>query len=211
MAGRRPFTNEEIKAILAELGRGGRFRLRNVCLFTLGIYTGFRISELLSIRLDDVLHRNGTKRHLLRIEKKRMKGKRKPREVPLMNTALGAIQDWLDDYRRLFGGLEMSGFYYLFPSNGHPLRPIYRRKAYTMLKAASAAAGVDPERIGTHSMRKTFAHRMKDAALDAGMDGVEAIRFVQDMLGHADLTSTTKYLAYDEDRKLELMEKGLRF
>lgn len=52
MQGCRPLTPEEIDEILVSFG--GRFAVRDKALFVMGIYTGFRITELLSLRIRDV-------------------------------------------------------------------------------------------------------------------------------------------------------------
>jgi integrase len=49
MPGCRPLTDDEVDLVLQSFG--GRYALRDRALFCLGIYTGFRITELLSLRL----------------------------------------------------------------------------------------------------------------------------------------------------------------
>ena len=64
---------------------------RNQCLFVLGVQTGLRISELLSITFADVFDVSGKIKTVLKIEKSKCKGKKKNREIPLTDDAKQAI------------------------------------------------------------------------------------------------------------------------
>ena len=76
MKGCRPLTDAEVALVLTSFG--GCYALRDKALFLLGLKSGFRISELLSLRLADVLHHGQlvdrvtvTRRHM----KKKVEGR----------------------------------------------------------------------------------------------------------------------------------------
>ena len=56
MKGTRPLDNDEIRSVSAAFT--GTFEIRNRGLFMIGVSTGGRISELLSLRVADTLHRS---------------------------------------------------------------------------------------------------------------------------------------------------------
>lgn len=85
----------------------------------------------------------------------------------------------------------------LFPSRQRELdgteRPVARSQAHDLIKAVFAQAGIaDDGRLGTHSLRKTFA---KNAYLNGGRD----IMLLKRALGHADVSATQRYLEVEED------------
>ncbi len=72
MPGCRPLTDDEVEQVMQSFG--GRFATRDSALFLLGIYTGFRITELLSLRLHDVYqHQEVLSR--VTVPRRNMKGK----------------------------------------------------------------------------------------------------------------------------------------
>ena len=70
-------------------------------------------------------------------------------------------------------------------------RPISRVQAYRILKAAAAATG-RPERVATHSLRKTFA---QDVFARSGHNLV----LTQQALGHSSVLTTARYVSPDEE------------
>ena len=75
MAGCRALTNEEVELVLKSFK--GRFAKRNAAAFVLGIKSVFRVSELLSIRVGDVIPHGKFRTHIV-VEAKFMKGKKGP-------------------------------------------------------------------------------------------------------------------------------------
>jgi integrase len=80
------------------------------------------------------------------------------------------------------------------PTSSGEVRPIARARAHALLKSVFARAGVaDDGRLGTHSLRKTFARSVYVAS---GRD----LMVLKRALGHSDVAVTQKYLEVDEDR-----------
>jgi integrase len=72
MIGSRPLTNDEITSVLRAFS--GTYAARDRALFVIGLKSGFRISEMLSLRVQDVW-RGGKVVEAVSVAQKRMKGK----------------------------------------------------------------------------------------------------------------------------------------
>lgn len=94
MPGCRPLTDEEVDQVMQPFD--GRFAARDRALFLPGIYTGFRITELLSLRLRDVYqHQEVLSR--VTVPRRNMKGKHASRSVPLHPHAQLTLEAWVAD------------------------------------------------------------------------------------------------------------------
>ena len=173
MIGCKPLTDNEVVAIASKLQHP-----RDKCLFILGLRTGLRISELLSLRVADVT--NGTSVY---IKRRSTKGKTSGRSIPLHHDAIAAINAWIS-----LGELDASSW--LFPSHRTASKPIDRVQAYRILRLGTEQAAV-PGKVATHSMRKTFAERMY-TKLD------KDLLKLQKALGHRDINSTIAYLSFNQ-------------
>jgi site-specific recombinase XerD len=147
------------------------------CLVVLLLATGIRRSEAVQINLEDM---NLTDRQLL------VHGKgAKQRIVPLTRQAVAAIQQYLPhrpatQSRRLF--VNSRGL----PIRGHVINAALDE---ILEKAGLAGQGITP-----HKLRHTFATQL----IHKGVD----VRTVQELLGHADLGTTARYLHSDVRTKL---------
>lgn len=193
MKGTRPLDNFEICEVRESFD--GIFAIRNRSLFMLGVSTGGRISELLSLRLGDV-YQNGAAVTDLLFSKSITKGG-VSRAVPVNSDGRQAIEDLVSwhcsAYRRLAKTRP------LFPSrNGKGRKPLSRREAHDVLKRAYIAAGLNGH-LATHSLRKSFAQRLYEQTND--------IFAVQEMLGHANVATTQKYLGVNYASVREAVEK----
>ena len=155
--------------------------------------TGMRVSELVSLPRA-VLAGDGK---VLTIKGK---GGRE-RLVPLTGQAMAALARFLaieatarrPVTRRPVAGARRD---YLFPSRaaeGH----LTRQRLGQELKALAEAAGLDPERVSPHVLRHAFASHL----LDRGAD----LRVVQQLLGHADISTTQIYTHVLEERLKQLV------
>lgn len=180
MKGSRPLSAQEFSALLAAI-EPNRFALRDRCLLILGIRAGFRISELLSLRLRDVLQ-NGNLVDRVLVSKKNMKGKVEGREIALHKQAKEAIGLWVSELQKRGLGPES----FLFQSREGDNRPMNRITAWVMLTKIYKKCGLTGK-LGTHCMRKTFA---KKVYRDSGNN----IRTTQKLLGHSSSATTEKYL-----------------
>src|SRR5215813_8576113 len=126
MRGCRPLTELEVDAVLACFD--GRYVARDRSLFLCGVRSGFRISELLSLRRRQVVQ-SGRIVERVHIPRRHMKGKREGRAVLLHPAARTALAAWLDE-------LEEGGFgapdCFVFQSRRGRNRPISRIQAWRL-------------------------------------------------------------------------------
>ena len=182
MKGTRPLDNNEIRKVYECFT--GTFETRNRGLFMLGVSTGGRISELLSLTIGDVYQNRAAVSDLL-FEKSIVKGGEVSRAVPINRDGREAINDLIAWHRERYNTTH-KGFRPLFPSrNGQGTQHMSRRTAHNVLKQAFEAAGLNGH-LATHSLRKSFAQRLYDRTGD--------IFVVQEMLGHRNVATTQKYL-----------------
>ncbi len=166
----------------------GLKRMRLICLLEVLYATGLRVSELVGLPLSAV---TGDDRFIA----VRGKGGRE-RLVPLTERAREAIDAYLGARRKNSGDARESDKW-LFPSSsrqGHLTRQRFAQE----LKSVAAAAGIDTGRVSPHVLRHAFASHL----LAHGAD----LRAVQQMLGHADISTTQIYTHVLEERLRRLVE-----
>ena len=182
MAGCRALTDEEIELVLKSFD--GRFAKRNKAAFVLGIKSGFRVSELLSIRVGDVTQHEKFKTHVV-VEAKFMKGKRRSRSVVLHQAAKDAIAVYLAEYEETWGRV-MTPEMYLFRSQQGVNRRLSRSQFAKILHDIFDSHRMTGK-LGTHVLRKIYATRIYKIL---GKDLVKTQR----AMGHESVNSTVKYL-----------------
>lgn len=181
MKGTRPLDNNEIT--LVSVCFDGTFEIRNRGLFMLGVSTGGRISELLSLTIGDVWQNEQPVTDLL-YDKSIVKGGEVSRAVPVNLDGRQAIAQLVAWHRDRYNTTPTPRP--LFPSRqGNAPKPMSRRTAHNVLKAAFEAAGLNGH-LATHSLRKSFAQRVYERCGDIFM--------VQELLGHRNVATTQKYL-----------------
>ena len=194
MKGTRPLNNDEIRRVSAAFT--GTYEARNRSLFMIGVSTGGRISELLSLQLADV-YQNGRPVTDLLYSKSIVKGGEVSRAVPVNRDGRQAIDDLISWHTDYYGITEADRP--LFPSrNGQGQKRMSRRTAHDVLKTAFEAAGLNGH-LATHSLRKSFAQRLYDRTGD--------IFAVQEMLGHKAVATTQKYLGVNYANIKEAVEE----
>lgn len=181
MKGTRPLDNNEIRLVSACFQ--GTFEIRNRSLFMIGVSTGGRISELLSLRIGDVWQNSKPVTDLL-FDASIVKGGEVSRAVPVNSDGSQAIDVLMAWHRDQYANTDAHRP--LFPSrNGQGRKGLSRREAHNVLKKAFLAAGLNGH-LATHSLRKSFAQRLYEKTND--------IFAVQEMLGHRNVATTQKYL-----------------
>ena len=173
----------------------GRQAWRNLVLFIVGVNTGRRISQMLTLRLRDVVDGRGRVVDRVFFARAVVKGKTEGHSVLLNAAARAALQPWVDHLAETSAmGLDAV----LFPSEVGFNRPISRRQAWWIIR--QAVAGLAGKQ-GTHSMRKTFANRVYQHLLREQSRGraVDAFRSTSKALGHRNIQSTDSYLSFLEE------------
>lgn len=174
--GCRPLSLEEIDLIISHLN------LRDATLVTLGLKTGFRVSELLSLRVKDV-YQFGKILNVVSVSRKHMKGSKAGRKVPLHSNAKIAIEN-------LIVKQNLTHNDYLFQSRKGTNQPITRIQAYRALKMAAAASNLTGA-IAMHSLRKSFCEAVYKA-----LNG-DLVK-TQKAMGHKSISSTVSYISFLE-------------
>ena len=194
MKGTRPLDNDEIRLVSACFT--GTYQVRNRGLFMLGVSTGGRISELLSLRIGDVYQNEKPVTDLL-FDKSIVKGGEVSRAVPVNTDGMRAIEDLVRWHREAYRTTPKSRP--LFPSrNGNGRKRMTRRAAHNVLKRAFETAGLNGH-LATHSLRKSFAQRLYEQTGD--------VFSVQEMLGHKSIATTQKYLGVNYASVREALQK----
>jgi integrase/recombinase XerD len=189
---RRPvpdvFSIEEIERILGRADLGTYEGLRDRCLFEFVYSCGLRVSEVSALTLDRVHLREG----ILRI-----KGKgSKERLVPIGGEAEKWVRKYLEDARPFLAvrrkkELSLTGALFLNRFGG----PLGRKGIWKRFKELLHKAG---GRGKVHGLRHSFATHL--------LRGGAGLRAVQELLGHADISTTQIYTHVEQD----VLEKSHR-
>jgi len=176
MKGCRSLSESEVEAVFQVLGN-----TRDRLLFIMGVKTGLRISELLSLRVQDVWVA-GNPGSEVRLAKCNTKGKREGRQVPLT----AQVKQALVEHLRTSADLRQP----LFKSTKGQAA-ITRMQAHRVLKAAFQRLNLEGN-LATHAMRKTFAKGVHEAL-------GHRIEKTQIAMGHRSLGSTASYIQVDRE------------
>ena len=179
MKGCRPLDEQEIIKVSEQFT--GTYEVRNRALFILGVSVGGRISELLSLTIEDVWQ-NGSPVSDLLFERNVVKGKEVSRMIPCNADGRKAIRELIQWHIKTFGDQDIKRP--LFKSREGD-KAISRTQAHRVLKEAFEKAGLNGK-LATHSLRKTYAQRMYDVTDD--------IYLVKEALGHKSVDTTQQYL-----------------
>lgn len=169
MKGARPLSDSEVNFLIKAMKNP-----RNKALVLLGIRTGYRIGELLSITVSSCTQ-YGKIRNSITVNRANMKGRMESRTIVLHDQAKKALE--------AMGVLEMDQNARLFPFT--------RQHAGRILGKAVKKAKLEGK-ISSHSFRKTFAKKVYHA-LD------KDIISTQRAMGHRSLSSTASYLSFDQE------------
>ncbi|MEC5187527.1 site-specific tyrosine recombinase XerD [Geobacillus thermodenitrificans] len=165
---------EEVEALLAAPQTNTPFGLRDKAMLELLYATGMRVSELVQLNLGDV--------HLT-MGFVRCYGKgRKERIVPIGRMALEALARYLEHGRPQLVNPRKRATEALFLN--HYGQRLTRQGFWKILKRLSKEAGIEKE-LTPHTLRHSFATHL----LENGAD----LRAVQELLGHADISTTQMY------------------
>ncbi len=171
-------TVQEMERLLASPPADEPLAWRDRALVELGYGAGLRVSELTSLGTADLLLNEA----LVRVTGKG----NKQRLVPIGRKVIGTVSVYLNNTRT---GLDrgQTGGRVLLNARGKPLS---RVGAWSVIKRLARRAGIT-KRVTPHTLRHSFATHL----LEGGAD----LRAVQEMLGHADLSTTQLYTHVDRE------------
>ena len=178
-------TSKEVELLLEQPQCVDMKGYRDHAMLELLYATGIRVSELIGLNVDSVFLSAG----FIRCE-----SKEKPRIIPMYPTALKALTDYLRDVRPK---LAAEGEQALFVNmNGTRMS---RQGFWKLIKYYGEKAGIQTE-ITPHTLRHSFAAHL----LENGAD----IHAIQEMLGHADISSTQVYAKLVNQRLKDVYVKA---
>jgi integrase/recombinase XerD len=173
---------DEVERLLeAPVGSGWRPE-RDRALLEVLYACGARVSEAVGLRTNEI-------EPSLKVLRLTGKGS-KTRIVPLGSRARKALEAWMAGGRARLPGSARAVQVFLTRSG----RPMTRLDAWRIVKAAARRAGL-PTDISPHTLRHSFATHMVEGGAD--------LRSVQEMLGHADLSTTELYTHVSDRRRRE--------
>jgi integrase len=171
----------------------GQGRFRDLLLFTVGINTALRISDLLRLQIGQFLDDRGSYKRRFWIHEQ----KRNKRHEVVINQS---TQEVLKEYLKAYPGVAENPEYFVFfntkmnSSSG----PINRGQAWKFIVNICRDVGL-PGNFGTHSLRKTWGYH-------ARMQGVD-LALIMHKLDHESIPYTKRYLGITDD---ELQTAALR-
>ncbi|WP_166869717.1 site-specific tyrosine recombinase XerD [Salinibacterium sp. ZJ70] len=166
----------QVEALLAATDGDDPVRMRDKALLELLYATGARVSEAVTLDVDDLVGAEGTP-ELIRVIGKGDK----QRIVPLGSFARSAVEAYLVRARPLLasGGSATPALFV-----GARGARLSRQNAWLVIRAAAERAGITTD-VSPHSLRHSFATHL----LAGGAD----VRVVQELLGHASVATTQLY------------------
>jgi integrase/recombinase XerC len=181
---------DDMFALLEKPDRENSIGLRDSSILELLYSSGLRVSELVSLNLEHL----DRKARLVRVGGKGGK----ERVLPVGRKAIAALSEYLDEtaqQRKKAGHAKDQGPMFLNYRGGR----LTARSVHRLVKRYSLECGISAD-ISPHSIRHTFATHL----LDGGAD----LRSIQELLGHASLSTTQKYTHVSIDKLMEVYDKS---
>lgn len=172
-------TREEVERLLDAPSESTPHGLRNRAILELFYSSGLRVSELCGILLQSIHLEEGYVRVFGKGSKERV--------APIGSAAIKAVQDYIAGGRPHFVKARTGSELFLSQQG----RAISRKMVWVMIKEQARRAGIEKP-IKPHLLRHSFATHL----LEGGAD----LRAIQEMLGHADISTTQIYTSVQSQR-----------
>lgn len=171
-------TVNEVEKLLAVIDTSTSTGIRDKAMIELLYSSGLRVSELVNMRLVNILANQG----VIKVLGKGMK----ERLVPMGGKAAYCLEKYLNDARqKLVKKGKRTEFLFLNVRGGK----ITRKGVWPLVKAYATKAGIE-KNVSPHTLRHSFATHL--------LEGGANLRAVQEMLGHADISTTQIYTHLDK-------------
>ncbi|MBI5598681.1 MAG: site-specific tyrosine recombinase XerD [Deltaproteobacteria bacterium] len=167
-------TLNEVEGLLGASDTATATGLRDRAMIEVLYATGLRASELVNLRLNDLNLQIGCLTAFGKGNKERM--------VPLGGEAMKWLKRYIEDARPGILKNRMTSRHLFITSRGSNMT---RQNFWCMMKKYAVVARIDGDRVKPHIIRHSFATHL----LERGAD----LRAVQEMLGHADISTTQIY------------------
>ncbi len=171
-------TATEVESLIGAVSLDETLAFRDRALLELAYGAGLRVSEWIGLDVKDVLLEDALVRVFGKGSKERL--------VPIGRAAIGAVGMYLRELRPTLEHGEGKGRLFLNARG----RPLSRMGAWQILRKYVELAGIT-KHVSPHTLRHSFATHL----LEGGAD----LRAVQEMLGHADISTTQIYTHVDRE------------
>ena len=169
---------EEINLLIKSIDVNKNYYLRDRSIISLLYSTGLRVSELINLKLNNLIFKEKIIRVLGKGNKERI--------VPIGEKSLNDLNQYIKTDRSLLSNnSNTKGILYL----NHRGKGISRMAVWNILRANAIRAGIN-KNISPHILRHSFATHL----IEGGAD----LRSVQELLGHSDISSTQIYTNTDK-------------
>ncbi|WP_370646507.1 site-specific tyrosine recombinase XerD [Photobacterium sp. OFAV2-7] len=182
----KDISEEQVDALLDAPDPNDPIELRDKAMLELLYATGLRVTELVSLTMENVSLRQGVVRVTGKGGKERL--------VPMGENAVDWIEQFIESGRPQLLGEKSSDV--VFPSKR--AKQMTRQTFWHRIKHYAVLAGIDSDKLSPHVMRHAFATHL----LNYGAD----LRVVQMLLGHSDLSTTQIYTHVATERLKQLHE-----
>ncbi|MCJ7536646.1 MAG: tyrosine-type recombinase/integrase [Anaerolineales bacterium] len=171
----------------------GQLRFRDLLLFTMGINSALRISDLLQLQIGHFIDESGRPKRRFWIQEQK-RGKR--HEVYINNSIQEALGEYLKAYTDIVENPE--NFVFFNSKMNVYSKPIKRGQAWKFIVSICCAVGLRGN-YGTHSLRKTWGYH-------ARMQGVD-LALIMHKLNHESMAYTKRYLGITDDELLAVSQR----
>ncbi|MCG7497598.1 site-specific tyrosine recombinase XerD [Vibrio sp. Of7-15] len=183
----KDLSEDQVDALLAAPDTNDPIQLRDKAMLELLYATGLRVTELVSLTMENVSLRQGVVRVTGKGDKERL--------VPLGENAIDWIETFITEGRPALLGQKTSDV--VFPSKR--AKQMTRQTFWHRIKHYAMIAGIDGDTLSPHVLRHAFATHL----LNYGAD----LRVVQMLLGHSDLSTTQIYTHVATERLKQIHEQ----
>ena len=180
----KDLSEAQVDALLDAPDVNDPIELRDKAMLELLYATGLRVTELVTLTMENISLRQGVVRITGKGDKERL--------VPMGENAVDWIEQFIETGRPQLQGEKSSDV--LFPSRR--ARQMTRQTFWHRIKHYAVLAGIDADTLSPHVMRHAFATHL----LNYGAD----LRVVQMLLGHSDLSTTQIYTHVATERLKQL-------
>ena len=200
MKGSRPLSDDELKKIGSYFDRWigdpdldkNDLLTRDKTLIFFTIYTGFRINEVLSLKLSDVKGYDKTISSFVYLQKQNTKGKRAGRTGIINSRCRDLLKSYFDHYHLFEIERTQKGLW--FSKKGD----LKNRQALNIFKTCFDSNQLDGK-LSTHTARKTFS-RLVYKNLNEDILGLKSA------LGHSSISSTMSYIEENKEKVNKVLE-----
>lgn len=177
-------TVNEVDKMISSIDTQTDIGIRNKAMLELLYGSGLRVSELVNLKINDI--------HLRGMYIKILGKGNKERELPLSENAVIAIRNYIENSRPKMLKSAFSDILFL----NYLGKPLSRQSVFKLIKELALENGINKE-ISPHTLRHSFATHL----LEAGVD----LRYVQEMLGHEDISTTQIYTHLENNHLKEVV------